>query len=165
MTAAQIPNDKQLAALRKYTACDISDALLKLKVPGAGFIADLQLYSQPGTHNGPITIAPAFTVLFVPKGTTIDSHPTNIPNSTHWADLTRPGTAVVIQQPDGQKNAVCGGIMALRMKARDAKSIVVAGRARDLDELRSTRLPVRSLLHPSFILLPLLSDGNPPHPL
>ncbi|ROT36599.1 DlpA domain-containing protein [Sodiomyces alkalinus F11] len=136
--------ESQLAALRKYTACDISDALLKLRVPGAGFVADLQLYSQAGGGpDGPITIAPAFTVLFVPKGTTtFDSHPSNIPKDTHWADLTRPGTAVIIQQPDGQKNAVCGGIMALRMKAREVKSIIVAGRARDLDELRSTGLPV-----------------------
>ncbi|KAL2756008.1 hypothetical protein ACRALDRAFT_1064009 [Sodiomyces alcalophilus JCM 7366] len=135
-------SEDQLAALRKYTACDISDALLKLQVPGAGFVADLQLYSQPGPPHGPVTIAPAFTVLFVPKGTTIDSYPANIPKGAHWADLTRPGTAIVIRQPDGQKNAVCGGIMAVRMKARGAKTIVVAGRARDLDELRSTGLPV-----------------------
>ncbi|KAF4777126.1 DlpA domain-containing protein [Colletotrichum scovillei] len=137
-------HDERIAALQTFTACDISDALVKLKVPGAGFLPDLQLLGQPNPADAPITIAPASTILFARKGETLDSPAANIPENTHWADITQPGTIVIIRQPDGQKNAVCGGIMAVRMKVRQAKAIVVVGRARDLDELTSTGLPVWS---------------------
>ena len=68
--------------------------------------------------------------------------PANVPKDAHWADLAREGTLVFMQQPPGQTNAICGGIMALRMKVRGVKGVVVAGRVRDLPELRSTNLPV-----------------------
>ncbi|KAF0315606.1 DlpA domain-containing protein [Colletotrichum asianum] len=136
--------DARIAALQKYTACDISDALVKLKVPGAGFLPDLQLLSQSAPADAPITIAPASTILFARKGEKLESPLANIPKDTHWADITEPGTIVIIRQPDGQKNAVCGGIMAVRMKVRQAKAVVVVGRARDLDELTSTGLPIWS---------------------
>ncbi|RFU71941.1 menaquinone methyltransferase, partial [Trichoderma arundinaceum] len=142
-----------IAQLEQYSACDISDALLKLKVPGAGYIADLVAYSpqqasQAAGH--PVTIAPVFTVLFAPKGQPAggsnengDSLPAqNIPKDAQWADLAEPGTFAVLKQPPGQTNAVCGGIMALRMNVRQVRGIIVAGRVRDLDELRSTNLPI-----------------------
>ncbi|KAL7946505.1 ribonuclease E inhibitor RraA/Dimethylmenaquinone methyltransferase [Trichoderma barbatum] len=143
-----------IAQLEKYSACDISDALLKLKVPGAGYIADVvsfspQQASQATTTQSQVTVAPVFTVLFAPKGQPPgvsdaggDLPPQNIPKDVHWADLAEPGTFVVLKQPPGQTNAVCGGIMALRMKVRRVTGIIVAGRVRDLDELRSTNLPI-----------------------
>lgn len=141
-----------IAELQKYSACDISDALLKLKAPGAGFIADLIPYSPlPGNQafSPVVTIAPVSTVLFVPKGEAVRDDGSaanwpapNIPQDVHWSDLTVQGTFVVLKQPPGQTNAVCGGIMALRMKVRQVRGVVVAGRVRDLDELRSTGLPV-----------------------
>lgn len=147
-----------IAQLRKYSACDISDALLKLKVPGAGYIANLVAYSPQQASQAtesPVTVAPVFTVLFAPKGQPAGvsesggSLPAqNIPKDAHWADLAEPGTFVVLKQPPGQTNAVCGGIMALRMKVRRVTGIIVAGRVRDLDELRSTNLPVRTPHHP-----------------
>jgi regulator of RNase E activity RraA len=138
-----------IAQLEQYSACDISDALLKLKVPGAGYVADLVAYSpQQGGQatESSVTIAPVFTVLFAPKGQAADnSLPSqNIPKDVHWADLAQPGAFAVLKQPPGQTNAICGGIMALRMKVRRVKGIIVAGRVRDLDELRSTNLPVRN---------------------
>ncbi|KAL7782444.1 ribonuclease E inhibitor RraA/Dimethylmenaquinone methyltransferase [Trichoderma afarasin] len=142
-----------IAQLEKYSACDISDALLKLKVPGAGYIADLVAYSpqqQAGqATQSRVTVAPVFTVLFAPKGQQAGLSegggslpPQNIPKDVHWADLAEPGTFAVLKQPPGQTNAVCGGIMALRMKVRQVTGIIVAGRVRDLDELRSTNLPI-----------------------
>ncbi|KND88191.1 4-hydroxy-4-methyl-2-oxoglutarate aldolase [Tolypocladium ophioglossoides CBS 100239] len=132
-----------VAQLQKYTACDISDALLKLKVPGAGFIADLNSYSLPaGGEAASIAIAPVSTVLFAAKGETPSEPVPNVPKDAHWADVTEPGTFVLMKQPPGQTNAICGGIMALRMKLRQVKGIVVAGRVRDLPELRSTNLPI-----------------------
>ncbi|KAL6866673.1 ribonuclease E inhibitor RraA/Dimethylmenaquinone methyltransferase [Trichoderma novae-zelandiae] len=143
-----------IAQLEKYSACDISDALLKLKVPGAGYVADLVTYSpqqaSQAAASSPVTVAPVFTVLFAPKGQqpagvseSGGSLPAqNIPRDAHWADLAEPGTFAVLKQPEGQTNAVCGGIMALRMKVRQVAGILVAGRVRDLDELRSTNLPI-----------------------
>ncbi|KAJ6437755.1 menaquinone methyltransferase [Purpureocillium lavendulum] len=144
---ATLPREA-LAQLQRYTACDVSDALLKLKVPGAGFVADLTAYSSPADAP-PVTVAPVSTILFAAKGATAAAldqlgqlPANNVPRDAHWADLTRPGTLVFMQQPPGQTNAVCGGIMALRMKVRDVAGIVVAGRVRDLPELRSTNLPI-----------------------
>ncbi|GFP53749.1 hypothetical protein ACSS6W_001341 [Trichoderma asperelloides] len=136
-----------IAQLAQYSACDISDALLKLKVPGAGFIADLVAYSPQQGYQATepqVTIAPVFTVLFAPKERSSDDGlpAKNIPKDSHWADLIQPGTFAVLKQPPGQTNAVCGGIMALRMKVREATGIMVVGRVRDLDELRSTNLPI-----------------------
>ncbi|KAI5467761.1 ribonuclease E inhibitor RraA/Dimethylmenaquinone methyltransferase [Mariannaea sp. PMI_226] len=133
-----------IAELQQYTACDISDALLKLKVPGAGFVADLSLVSPAAGEPSSVTVAPVSTVLFAPKGQELAEPAPNIPKGVHWADLTVPETIVVLQQPDGQKNAICGGIMAVRMKVCEAKGIVVAGRVRDIEELRSTSLPIWS---------------------
>ncbi|KAJ2893876.1 dlpA [Zalerion maritima] len=143
MAASSSYTRNQMDILRRYTACDISDALLKLKVPGAGFVSDLNMYAPSDA----VTVAPASTVLFAPKGSSPKSRPPsypepNIPAASHWADLTQPGTIVVIRQPDGHRNAVCGGIMALRISQCHAKGIVVWGRARDISELKSTGLPI-----------------------
>ena len=66
----------------------------------------------------------------------------NIPAGNHWVDLTEPETIVVMSQPEGQKCAVLGGIMALRMRVLGAKGVVVNGRVRDVVELGETGLPV-----------------------
>ncbi|KJZ70415.1 hypothetical protein HIM_10183 [Hirsutella minnesotensis 3608] len=131
-----------VSKLQEFTACDVSDALLKLKVPGAGFIADLNQYSPVAGATQAPTIAPVSTVLFVAKGDTPTMPAQNIPNGVHWSDLTVPNSFVVLKQAPNQTNAVCGGIMALRMRARGVRGIVVAGRVRDLAELRSTNLPI-----------------------
>jgi hypothetical protein len=149
--------------LRKYGACDISDALLKLKVPGAGFLPDLIPYCIPPKHfisdsdvssdDRLVFIRPASTVLFIAKKDDGSGHPpSNIPKEKHWADLTvtQPGTFIIISQPEGQKNAVLGGIMALRMKNLLAQGVVVHGRIRDIAELKESGLMVcrNSLLSP-----------------
>ncbi|KHN99152.1 Demethylmenaquinone methyltransferase [Metarhizium album ARSEF 1941] len=132
-----------LARLERYTACDVSDALLKLKVPGAGFIADLSPYStKPGKEAESPTVAPVSTVLFAAKGEAPAEPAPNVPKDGHWSDATQPGTFVVMRQPPGQTNAICGGIMALRIKMRRAKGIIVAGRVRDVQELKRTDLPI-----------------------
>lgn len=140
-----------VAALKEYTACDVSDALLRLGVPGAGFLPDLEQCSPGGSSNTSITIAPASTVLFAPKGVGLDSSwpEKNIPPQANWSDISEPNTIAVLRQPAGQTNAVCGGIMALRMKVLGLKGIVAVGRVRDVEELRATGLPVSAL--PSLI--------------
>lgn len=134
-----------IKALEKYTACDIADALLKLKVPNAGFLSDMKLVTPPSSASKEgITIAPASTVVMASK-TGRDAMPlpeANIPPGYHWVDLTEPDTIVVMQQPEGQKCAILGGIMALRMKVLNARGVIVSGRVRDVVELGSTGLPV-----------------------
>ncbi|KAI6787725.1 hypothetical protein KC366_g18565 [Hortaea werneckii] len=131
-----------------YSACDVSDALLKLKVPQAGFLPDI----LPSNHsNGKATtiVAPLSTVLFVPKtpspsqstpatttpttgSTTPIPQESNIPQDKHWTDLPAPGTIVLLQQPPGQICAVCGDILATRLKVRGTGGIVADGRVRDV---------------------------------
>lgn len=156
MSGSEIPYvaalDRHLVQkLSTYSACDISDALLKLKVPGAGSIPDCIPYSIPGrddhagTADGPVQIAPAETVLFIPKNDDVSGYPpSNIPKGSHWVDLsvTQPGSFVILSQPEGQKNAVLGGIMALRMQQLHASGVVVHGRVRDIDELKESGLMV-----------------------
>ncbi|KAK6362968.1 hypothetical protein TWF730_000416 [Orbilia blumenaviensis] len=133
-------DNAKLEALAAYNACDISDALLKLKVPGAGFLADITLRTPPSTtqtkdQTRPI-IAPAHTVLFAPK-----SSPTPSIQS-HFADLTPPNTITIISQPPSQRNAVLGGLVAARIQKLGSVAIVVDGRIRDITELRSLGLGV-----------------------
>lgn len=138
--------------LHKYTACDIADALVKLKVPNAGYLSDLQLYTPiSGRSQKRVSIAPASTVVFAAKagGDASKLPASNIPSGQHWVDLTEPGTIVVMSQPEGQKCAVLGGIMALRMKVLNAEGVIVHGRVRDLDELAETGLPVSTHYHES----------------
>lgn len=144
-------SESSITSLSKYNACDISDALLKLKVPGAGFIADLQPYCPNiSSTTSKVIIARASTVLFTPKSGDISSYGgSNIPSGSHWVDLTESDTFVVLSQPSGQRNAVLGGIMAARMSRLDAKGVVVGGRIRDIAELKSTGLPV-SLICSNF---------------
>jgi regulator of RNase E activity RraA len=140
-------SSQALGILGRYGACDISDALLKLKVPGAGFLPDLIPYcdqiSQDTGKPKPILVAPASTVLFIPKNDSRSAlPPSNIPTGKHWVDLTQTGTIAILSQPEGQKNAVLGGIMALRMKKLSAIGVVVNGRIRDIEELKATELMV-----------------------
>ncbi|KAJ5101672.1 hypothetical protein NUU61_003894 [Penicillium alfredii] len=155
----------QLATLENYSACDVSDALIKLqKIPAgdtarAGHLADLVPFSPTTGRNEttPNIAAPATTFQFIPK----DTHPPAIatdnpdtygfPPGKHWvdyagdyaaADPSKAGSIVVIEQPEAQHCAVTGGIMATRMKVLGIKAAVVGGRVRDLRELRATRLPI-----------------------
>jgi regulator of RNase E activity RraA len=148
MSSSSSLSPKALEILCKYSACDISDALLKLKVPGAGFLPDLIPYCEQTSQDTgapqPILVAPASTVLFIPKADPdYGCPPSNIPRGEHWVDLTEPGTIAVLSQPKGQKNAVLGGIMAMRMKKLAALGVVVHGRIRDVQELKETGLVVR----------------------
>jgi regulator of RNase E activity RraA len=90
-------------------------------------------------------IAPACTLKLVSKDSPPESTPpaeNAIPKGSHWVDLTEPGSIVVIDQPEGQKCAAVGGIMAQRMKKRGVAGCIIGGRVRDMAELKSSQLPV-----------------------
>ncbi|KAK2730820.1 hypothetical protein FQN57_004056 [Myotisia sp. PD_48] len=143
--------DEKLRSLEDYSACDISDALLKLEssngIPCAGFLADIVPFSPyPGREDQPRVVGYASTFKFAPKREPLPAEACHegkgIPPGTHWVDSTLPNTIVLIDQPDGQKCAALGGIMATRMKILGAKAAIVNGRVRDLGELRSLSFPV-----------------------
>ncbi|MCJ1294383.1 hypothetical protein MMC34_005941 [Xylographa carneopallida] len=152
-------SEGQLSRLQKYSACDISDALLKLeKVEDgqracAGFLDGIILHVGGNISHGQSNaskkiIAPAFTVQFQPNAAINgpDSLPkaasSNINSGSQWSDSVQGNTIVVVQQPEGQKCAVVGGIHALNIDRRGTKGIVVSGRIRDIDELRKLRCPI-----------------------
>ncbi|RMY61486.1 hypothetical protein D0864_12929 [Hortaea werneckii] len=139
-----------------YSACDVSDALLKLKIPQAGFLPDI-LPLNNNNDNSPnpkpttTIVAPLSTVLFVPKtpsstGGTTPAIPqeSNIPQDKHWTDLPAPGTIVLLQQPRGQICAVCGDILGTRLKVRGVRGIVADGRSRYRDSANRRVPPARA---------------------
>ncbi|OJJ49046.1 hypothetical protein ASPZODRAFT_157525 [Penicilliopsis zonata CBS 506.65] len=143
---------QKLAQLQSYSACDVSDALLKLQTlqpARAGYLADLTPHSPLGRSTTlPKIIAPATTFKFIPRHeeppvlatSSPDTH--GFPAGTHWVDFAQPETVVVLEQPEGQTCAVLGGIMAARMKYLGVRAVVVDGRVRDLAELHATEIPV-----------------------
>ncbi|PVH98998.1 DlpA domain-containing protein [Periconia macrospinosa] len=137
-------------ALSRYTACDIADALLKLGVPGAGYLPRIVRSTRVAPEK---VIAPASTFLMAPKATPSfpsstplpDNFPkSNLADAGPYADHTEPNTIVVISQPKGQDCAVVGGIMAARMKQLGALGVLVDGQIRDLEDLGKTGLHVWS---------------------
>ncbi|KAF2104367.1 hypothetical protein NA57DRAFT_70574 [Rhizodiscina lignyota] len=149
-------SSSKFAALAAYSACDIADVLLRLEVPGAGYLPDITPIPNPQSSASPLmkTIAPASTILFTQTSTSSFPSPKssfsagsifastfslpnpNIPKGMHWADMTLPGSIAVLSQPDGQSCAALGGVMATRMKVKGVKAVVVSGKVRDLGKLR-----------------------------
>ncbi|KAH4942460.1 hypothetical protein HBI44_031990 [Parastagonospora nodorum] len=142
--------------LYKYAACDLADGLLKLHVPGAGFLVDIRPLLHTASTPRPElkkVLAPASTFLMVPKATksfpnpassSQDTPESNLPDSRPWSDWTERDTIAVISQPVGQSCAVVGGIMAARAKCMGAQGLVVDGRVRDVVALNETQLPIWS---------------------
>ncbi|KAL1923353.1 uncharacterized protein VTP21DRAFT_8333 [Calcarisporiella thermophila] len=122
--------------LENFTSCDISDALLKLRIPHGGFIPDIDMLSPSYKHSETRIIGPAFLVKMVEKES-------NEPRpSEHFCDVVPEGHVLVLSAPKEAKNAVMGGLLAARAKFRGARGVVVDGRVRDLVELRSSKFPV-----------------------
>lgn len=124
---------------KSYSPCDVSDALLKLHVPHAGFLRDVT--PIPTRHDSSNRIvAPVSTVLFVDNdhkpssgydGMTVPAE-SNLPADQHFSDVAAPGSVVLMQQPSHQIAALLGDIVATRYKVRGVKGVFVDGRARDI---------------------------------
>ncbi|KAK4945028.1 hypothetical protein LTR10_015705 [Elasticomyces elasticus] len=139
----------------KYSPCDVaysqalapchfaetfqvSDALLKLAVPGAGFLKDISPIPSRA-QGGNRIVAPISTVLFVSKNqqpvyplSTQVPWESNISKEKHWTDYPAPGSVVILQQPPQQSVALLGDIVATRLKYRGVLGAVIDGRARDV---------------------------------
>ncbi|KAL8905187.1 MAG: hypothetical protein Q9207_002779 [Kuettlingeria erythrocarpa] len=129
--------DAVMNELRKYTTCDVSDALLKLNHPHGGFLSGLTLWS-PRRQEGPTRmVGQAFTVRYVPK----DEEPM-AKQEGHYIDRVPPGHVLFVSGPPGVVNALYGGLMSRRAKALGAVGTVVDGRVRDLQEHRDLEYTV-----------------------
>lgn len=148
-----MPLDPRIkTALAGYTTCDVSDALLKLHVPSAGFLPDLTPYIPIPSDKFPL-IAPISTVTFQPIPVPINPAGvvdyTPIEKGGHFADEVpvEEGGIVLLGSQVGYNaerdiNALLGGLVGLRIKIRGAAAVIVDGRVRDLPELREGGLGV-----------------------
>ena len=138
--------------LPQYSPCDISDALLKVGRPDksqqvlAGFLCDI--HYRKSSSEDKRCFGPAFTVQFQPSNDSADSpslpriDTSNLSQGEIWSDLVEPNSVVVVQQPQGQRNAVVGGIHMERLRQRGVRALIVDGRIRDMDELAEIPLSV-----------------------
>ncbi|KAJ5541367.1 ribonuclease E inhibitor RraA/Dimethylmenaquinone methyltransferase [Penicillium frequentans] len=124
---------KALQGLKRFTTCDIGDALVKLKHPNGGFLDGLKMYSPGG---GTSIYGPAITVKMVEM---------NSPGPTpplHFADANKEGHIMYIQQPKGLPSACWGGLMSTRAQKLGSLGVIVDGRMRDAQEHRDMGFPV-----------------------
>nr|POE74601.1 4-hydroxy-4-methyl-2-oxoglutarate aldolase [Quercus suber] len=137
-----------LLASGRFSACDVSDALLKLKVPQAGFLPDIaplpRHLSDSASTPPTLVVAPISTLTFIAKDDPDPSSPSNIPSDTHWSDLPAPGSIALLQQHPGQVCAVLGDIMASRLAVRGVRGVVADGRVRDVHPIAA--------MAPSFVV-------------
>lgn len=81
--------------LADFSTCEISDALIKLKVPHGGFIPDIHAIS-PGTCPGMKICGPAYTVKMVFAA---DKHAPSL--EEHFVDTAPAGSIIIIDAPQG----------------------------------------------------------------
>ena len=85
--------------LSEFSACEISDALIKLGSPNGGHIPDIQLVSPSGSNQ--TICGPAYTVQMV------FSSDTSSPKlSSHFVDTAPAGTVIVINAPPSSVHPV-----------------------------------------------------------
>ncbi|KZT10713.1 RraA-like protein [Laetiporus sulphureus 93-53] len=131
-----------VSSLKRFSTCEISDALIKLGLPHGGLIPDIHMLSP---HAGPLDVricGPAYTVQMV-----LASDKTSPKPAAHFVDTAPHGSVIVIDAPPHVKNAVWGGLMTAGAKARGAIGVVISGRCRDLAEHRSSAFPVFARAH------------------
>ncbi|GME91181.1 unnamed protein product [[Candida] boidinii] len=145
-----------IKTLEKFTACDVSDALVKKGFKNGGFFPNLIRQSKrtessasstsTSSSSDTETVTPpmvgfAYTVLFAPyddprpevKGGYIDALPEDC--------VLVIGTTRALQVPyhpfTKVNNALYGGLMSTRANYLKSKGTVVFGRVRDIDEHRA----------------------------
>lgn len=135
MSSAQSELDPTVEALKEFTTCDISDALIKLKYRNGGFLSGLTMWS-PQRQDGDTTIVgPAYTVKYALLS---DPSPKV---SGHYIDTVPPNSVIFVSTP-AIPNAVYGGLMSTRAQHLGAAGTVVDGRFRDVAEHRALGYPV-----------------------
>ncbi|KAG8959497.1 hypothetical protein FRC00_001528 [Tulasnella sp. 408] len=123
--------------LAEFSACEVSDALIKLGVGSGGYLPDITMRSPAYDDLTVKLCGPAYTVQMVDARDNTSPKP-----KEHFVDAAPSGSVVVIAAPAEAKNAVWGGLMTAGAKARGAIGVVIDGRCRDLGEHRAQLFPV-----------------------
>ncbi|KAJ4252373.1 hypothetical protein NW762_010971 [Fusarium torreyae] len=127
-------SSKARELLRKFTSCDIGDALVKLKYPYGGFLDGIRLYSPDSQTR---IFGPAVTVKMV------ESSDKSAPKlEKHFVDHNVETGVMYIQQPKGLPSACWGGLMSTRAQYLGAQGVVIDGRMRDINEHKEFGFPV-----------------------
>ncbi|KAG8883615.1 hypothetical protein FRB99_004570, partial [Tulasnella sp. 403] len=124
-------------ALKDYSTCEISDALVKLGIKTGGHIPDIGMLSPAPDGSDTRICGPAYTVQMVLAD---DKHSPS--PDKHFVDGAPEGSVVVISAPSQVKSAVWGGLMTAGAQARGALGVVIDGRCRDVSEHRAASFPV-----------------------
>ncbi|GAB7336597.1 hypothetical protein MBLNU13_g09854t1 [Cladosporium sp. NU13] len=127
---------KAVEALKRFTTCDIGDALVKLKVPYGGYLHGLKMFSPQ--HVGSTKICgPAYTVQMV------DANDESAPKpKIHFVDGVEKDSVIFISQPKGYYAACWGGLMSTRAQKLEAKGVIIDGNFRDIQEHRDLNFPL-----------------------
>ncbi len=134
-----------IEALSKFSACDVSDALMKFGVSNGGYVPNLIRYST----NGKTMVGKAYTVLFAARD---DPEYTEI-SGGYIDDLPEGSILVIALTKNLQKvdapyvkvsNALYGGLMSTRADYLKSSGTVVFGRIRDLQEHQDLKRTVFS---------------------
>ena len=82
--------------LVEFSTCEISDALIKLKLPHGGYIPDIYMLSPSASESSLRICGPAYTVRMV-----LGSDTAAPKLSAHFVDTTPEGSVIVIGAPPG----------------------------------------------------------------
>lgn len=82
--------------LIEFSTCEISDALIKLKLPHGGYIPDIHMLSPSASGSDVRICGPAYTVRMVSASDT-----TSPKLSAHFVDTAPEGSVIVIAAPPG----------------------------------------------------------------
>ena len=91
-TMSLTPYESLIQQLSEFSACEISDALIKLGFPNGGHIPDIHLVSPSGSSK--VICGPAYTVQMV-----LSSDTSSPRLSSHFIDTAPAGTVIVIDAP------------------------------------------------------------------
>ncbi|GLA67037.1 hypothetical protein ABZX51_011556 [Aspergillus tubingensis] len=120
-----------LSALRRFTSCDVGDALVKLGVSQGGYLSGLKMYSPDFMSPTAKFLGPAYTVKMVHASDKVSPTP-----KVHFADAIPKDSVVFVSQPKGLISACWGGLMSTRAQKRGAAGVIIDGKFRDINEHR-----------------------------
>ncbi|KAF3021116.1 hypothetical protein E8E14_013497 [Neopestalotiopsis sp. 37M] len=137
-------SEKIIEALRKFSSCDVADALAKMKVPGCGLLPGLTLWSPQRQAGDTRIVGPAFTVRYeyLKNDPSTATKATKKKEQSHFVDVAPVGSIILVSTPSTMANACWGGLAAQRAQIRGVAGVVVDGQVRDLDEMRELQYPV-----------------------
>lgn len=124
-------------ALKRFTSCDVGDALVKLNVKYGGYLHGIKMFSPLQQAGDKKIFGPAYTVQMVDANDTTSPKP-----SQHFVDGVTKDSVVFISQPRNLYSACWGGLMSTRAKHLGAQGVVIDGNFRDLNEHREMDFPV-----------------------